>query len=1013
MDERRQFADVVDAFRADPSYLPAQFAVAGLVVDRLSITQSMRFIARTPGISPADSTCMARMFTALPGATVRELADLAAAERRYGPSACFALLRAEWESDLPVSARPPDLNRVEWPRVVAAAGNPGPLWVTYVGALASAGDTAGAIAAARRGLALAHDANAHFTLSARLGALLLARGDSVDAAAVRRELAEWAARDGGPAARYWGFDFRWFGLTDPADRAALDGARAILAAHHAAHRIAGQWMSFGAKLEDSGDPLGAARVFRRALLVADSLGSQPLRVHALIALGRAYTKAGRWNHAIRALDLAGRVCDPHDLYYAAEVHHNLAHAYQGEGRLSLAVAEVNRFVAIADAMPGDGIHMISLYDAGTIRWEAGLHVGARAAFDSMVAVVDARHANYFYAGDYYERIGDLARALRYYRMVPPTDAEEGARALSGLARVYDALGMRDSAEAAARTHDREVQTPEEVPLLPGVLARHGHVARALRISRAWADTQIVRGNLAGAVRAELQLAQLLLGAGAAPQAADEAQRAGALATRANLFAERGRAMTTESGAELLLGQVGVARRDADVAVRETRDQGTDADRRDAEAALGDALAASGRTADALAAYGASARIIESMARTVTADLARASFHARQLDVFDRAVALLLAMPPSSARTAELLRWVQRRNSAAFPDGDFHRAPLTAGEIRARLGRDRVLVDYVLLDSAGTAIVATRSAITVVPLAATAATVARLVADINRPFSTVYLGRVDLSRAIADTAAAGALARMLVQPIAAELRGHASLIVVPDGALHLLPFDLLPLTDSTLVVDRYAVSLLPSVRLLSAAPDRPAVRGASLLLVGGDAPGAEREVAAVHRLWTAGPVRVLGARDATATAIRRALPRYTVLHFATHAVVDEADPLASRLVLSPDSAAGGFLQLSDIERTPSHARLVVLSACESENGRSYAGVGPIGLAREFLVGGAHAVVATQWPVTAAAADFMRAFYTRLVAGDPVDEALRRAKLAMRRDSRTSNPVDWAGFVLVSR
>ncbi len=1012
MHESRQLALTEDALRADPSYLPAQLAVVRLLADRMSIAARLHFVARTPGITAADSACMDRMITALPGAAVRELAALSAAERRYGRSACFGLLRLVWESELPPAARPHEPDRVQWPRFLSAAGNPGRLWMIYVSALAAAGDTTAAIAAARQGVALAPNANAHINLTAGLRALLLAHGDSAGAMAAWRGLARWATRHESPDVRYLLLEARWSDDDRGVDRAAFDSARTILAAHHASHRIAEQWMTFGARLEDSGDPLGAARVFRRALLLADSLASPPLRAHALVALGRAYTKAGDWREAIRTLDLAGRVCDPRDLYWVAEVHHNLAHAYQGEGRWPSAVAEVNRFAMLADSMPADGIHMVSLYDAGVIRWEAGLHLAARAAFDSMVAVIDARHANYFYAGDYYERIGDLQRALHYYRLVPRSDLEEGARALSGLARVYDALGMPDSAEAAARAHDRDVQTPEEVPLLPGVLAGHGHVAEALRISRAWADSQIVRGNLAGAVAAERQLAQLFLGAGAAAQALDEAERAEALAARANLLAERGRVMTLESQAELLLGRAEAARRDADVAVRETRDQGTDADRRDAEAALGDALVAGDRTADALAAYDASARIIETMGRTVTADLTRASFHARQLSVFDRAVALLLALPPSPTRTAELLRWVQRRNGAAFPDGAIRHPPLTADELTSRLGTDRVLVDYTLLDSAAAAIVVTRFAVTVVPLATTEPAVARLVADVNRPFSTVYLGRVDLSRAVADTAAEDELARLLLRPIAAELRGHRSLIVVPDGALHLLPFDLLPLDDSTLVVDRYAVSVLPSVRLLSAARDRPAARSASLLLVGGDAPGAAREVAAVRRLWTVGPVRVLNAGDATATVIRRALPRYTVLHFATHAVVDEDDPLASHLVLSPD-AAGGFLQVRDIERTPSHASLVVLSACESDNGRSFAGVGPIGLARAFLVGGAHAVVATQWPVTAAAAVFMRAFYARLVSGAAVDEALRDAKLAMRRDPRTSNPVDWAGFVLVSR
>ena len=72
---------------------------------------------------------------------------------------------------------------------------------------------------------------------------------------------------------------------------------------------------------------------------------------------------------------------------------------------------------------------------------------------------------------------------------------------------------------------------------------------------------------------------------------------------------------------------------------------------------------------------------------------------------------------------------------------------------------------------------------------------------------------------------------------------------------------------------------------------------------------------------------------------------------------------------------------------------------------------MGLARAFLAGGARAVVATQWPIGAASADLMDAFYQRLAAGSPPDVALHDAQSALRRSPATSHPFYWATFVLV--
>ncbi len=107
-----------------------------------------------------------------------------------------------------------------------------------------------------------------------------------------------------------------------------------------------------------------------------------------------------------------------------------------------------------------------------------------------------------------------------------------------------------------------------------------------------------------------------------------------------------------------------------------------------------------------------------------------------------------------------------------------------------------------------------------------------------------------------------------------------------------------------------------------------------------------------------------------------------------------------------------MHLNEITARPLRARLVVLSGCETLEGRLYQGEGMMGLARAFLVAGAHDVVATRWPVGPATADLMGEFYRRLAAGARPSEALQGAKRTLRAASATAHPFYWAGFTLVT-
>jgi CHAT domain-containing protein/Tfp pilus assembly protein PilF len=147
-----------------------------------------------------------------------------------------------------------------------------------------------------------------------------------------------------------------------------------------------------------------------------------------------------------------------------------------------------------------------------------------------------------------------------------------------------------------------------------------------------------------------------------------------------------------------------------------------------------------------------------------------------------------------------------------------------------------------------------------------------------------------------------------------------------------------------------------------------------------------------------------------------LGQYRVLHFATHALVDNIHPELSGLVLSLVDRKGtpvdGFLALEDIYNLDLSAHLVVLSACDTALGKEISGEGMISLTRGFMYAGVPRVVATLWNVNdLATAKLMARFYQAMERdGMKPAEALRQAQLTMWKQRSSSAPYYWAALVL---
>jgi CHAT domain-containing protein/tetratricopeptide (TPR) repeat protein len=183
------------------------------------------------------------------------------------------------------------------------------------------------------------------------------------------------------------------------------------------------------------------------------------------------------------------------------------------------------------------------------------------------------------------------------------------------------------------------------------------------------------------------------------------------------------------------------------------------------------------------------------------------------------------------------------------------------------------------------------------------------------------------------------------------------------------------------------------------------------------PWTRREAEAIlSRAPAEGRLGLLGW-DATKEEVQSApLDGYRVLHFATHALVDERFPELSGMVLSRLDRHGqridGDLQLHEIYDLDLGADLVVLSGCQTALGKRVRGDGLLSLTRGFLYAGASQVLVTLWSVDdQATAELMAELYRGLFEdGLAPAAALRRAQQHLADSERWSDPYFWAGFVL---
>ncbi|MDW7695047.1 CHAT domain-containing tetratricopeptide repeat protein [Flammeovirgaceae bacterium SG7u.111] len=142
----------------------------------------------------------------------------------------------------------------------------------------------------------------------------------------------------------------------------------------------------------------------------------------------------------------------------------------------------------------------------------------------------------------------------------------------------------------------------------------------------------------------------------------------------------------------------------------------------------------------------------------------------------------------------------------------------------------------------------------------------------------------------------------------------------------------------------------------------------------------------------------------------------VIHLATHTIINDVNPLYSKLVFTPnaDKTEDGMLHTYELYNMQLNAQMVSLSACNTGVGRYFKGEGIVSLARGFMYAGVPNVMMSFWSVPdQSTAKIMQSFYEEIEKDNSRAVALRNAKLSYLKnsDALTANPYYWGAFVLL--
>ncbi|MEC4884921.1 MAG: CHAT domain-containing protein [Scytonema sp. PMC 1070.18] len=286
-----------------------------------------------------------------------------------------------------------------------------------------------------------------------------------------------------------------------------------------------------------------------------------------------------------------------------------------------------------------------------------------------------------------------------------------------------------------------------------------------------------------------------------------------------------------------------------------------------------------------------------------------------------------------------------------------------------------------------------------------------------------------------------LHQLLIEPIADILpkKPENRIIFVPQEDLFLVPFAALKDSNGKYLIEKHTILTAPSIQVLSFThrlknsiikdnfksalvvgnPTMPTIPGEKEPL--GTLPNSGIEANNIAEFLQ---TTSLTGSQATKVDVVKKMPNASLIHLATHGLLDEIKQFGlleetkqlsppGAIALAPSHKDSGFLTSSEIMDMELKAQMVVLSACNTGRGE-ITGDGVVGLSRSFIAAGVPSVVVSLWAVPdAPTSELMTEFYLHLSKTQKQDKAkaLRQAMLKILKTKKYKDPKNWAAFTLI--
>ncbi len=297
---------------------------------------------------------------------------------------------------------------------------------------------------------------------------------------------------------------------------------------------------------------------------------------------------------------------------------------------------------------------------------------------------------------------------------------------------------------------------------------------------------------------------------------------------------------------------------------------------------------------------------------------------------------------------------------------------------------------------------------------------------SRFFSELEKFRVALHSANPQERFSGAeaskwLYQEIFSPLLPSLRQVKRLLIIPDDELHYLPFEALQDANNNYLLQKFAIQYQYSTAFIGNNLHHSnlytAVSFAPFSKSGyKDSAVSQSQLPASAGELNLPDMKTFEDSAATKNNFFRYANRNKIVHLATHAAVDNREPLNSWISFYPGSQASRLYAREIYDMQLDTTNLIVLSACETGTGQLVKGEGLMSLSRAFAYAGCPNIITSLWKAEDNTTAFiMQRLYYYLGKNETKDRAIQLAKSDFLNNPDISpvkkTPNYWAHLILI--